>query len=631
MKKFISACMGPFILLSVFAQSGSTLLKPDVPKVIPPAPNAASLGKFGEIPVNYSSGIPSIGHPIFSWGRGKLNVSLGLSYHAGGHKVEDMPSDVGLGWSLTGVARVSRAARGLPDDDPINGFIHTPAAPQSVTYNYPQQIPASKNGFIYFNEETMGAVTADLGFVPYNNADYGYFKEVSDNAKDGEQDVFNYSAGGKSGKFVINRNKEVVHLEHTTAKITFTTYPLNHASIPLRGRIKSFTITDDNGVIYLFEETETQSAETTTSGNTSLSANPISSYTASWLITKITDPNTQEEITFNYLNQASTYEGSFSQSKSYRLKSTLYNNNSGPEAGAWETEIWSADYGLEESDGGFSFSTINQQQKKISSINLPDGSIIEFQYQMNRADLAGDKALGKILVRNSRNKTIKNVQLNHSYFITPAGELPIVTTNTSNDFLKRLRLDEVVEASVSGPAVSRTKFEYNTLPLNRRDSRNTDYWGYNVNPARNNTALVPKIRLKEEDLPQNLANGIYLGGANRAPDETWCKAGALEKIIYPTGGYTVFEYEPNKAFSAINYYENELQTGEIIFQEAEWNVNKTISFPGRANTLVDFYCKTNEPNLRSPNNGCLEEQQDALPVKMVITSTDGTVTMEIEN
>ncbi|MBL7727127.1 MAG: hypothetical protein JNM68_05560, partial [Dinghuibacter sp.] len=46
---------------------------------------------------------------------------------------------------------------------------------------------------------------------------------------------------------------------------------------------------------------------------------------------------------------------------------------------------------------------------------------------------------------------------------------------------------------------------------------------------------------------------------------------------------------------------------------------------------VDFYCKTNEPNLRSPNNGCLEEQQDALPVKMVITSTDGTVTMEIEN
>ena len=42
--------------------------------------------------------------------------------------------------------------------------------------------------------------------------------------------------------------------------------------------------------------------------------------------------------------------------------------------------------------------------------------------------------------------------------------------------------------------------------------------------------------------------GTKIDGRNRTPNETYMKAGILEKIIYPTGGYTRFEYEPNKAF-----------------------------------------------------------------------------------
>ncbi|MDZ7935817.1 MAG: hypothetical protein U5M51_12820 [Emticicia sp.] len=37
-----------------------------LPSIIPPSPNASSLGKFGEIPVNLSSGLPNVSVPMFS-------------------------------------------------------------------------------------------------------------------------------------------------------------------------------------------------------------------------------------------------------------------------------------------------------------------------------------------------------------------------------------------------------------------------------------------------------------------------------------------------------------------------------------------------------------------------------------
>jgi hypothetical protein len=116
--------------------------KTDIPKVIPPSPNAAAFEKFNVIPVDYSTGVPAISYPFFSWSRNRLSFDLGLSYHAGGHKVEDMSSNVGLGWTLTGLGRVTRTVRGIPDDKPNYGFIHSPILPQVATSMY--------SGYYYF-------------------------------------------------------------------------------------------------------------------------------------------------------------------------------------------------------------------------------------------------------------------------------------------------------------------------------------------------------------------------------------------------------------------------------------------------------------------------------------------------
>jgi len=62
------------------------------PNIIPPSPEAAALGKFGEIPVGKYSGIPNINIPLHTLQSRVISVPISLSYHASGIKVEEEAS-----------------------------------------------------------------------------------------------------------------------------------------------------------------------------------------------------------------------------------------------------------------------------------------------------------------------------------------------------------------------------------------------------------------------------------------------------------------------------------------------------------------------------------------------------------
>src|SRR5215813_1858006 len=57
---------------------------PFTPKVIPPSPNAASLGKFGDIPVSPYTGTTDISIPLYTIEAKGVSVPVRLSYHTGG-------------------------------------------------------------------------------------------------------------------------------------------------------------------------------------------------------------------------------------------------------------------------------------------------------------------------------------------------------------------------------------------------------------------------------------------------------------------------------------------------------------------------------------------------------------------
>ena len=88
-----------------------------------PAPNAASLGKYGDIPVGYFTGVTSNDIPIHTVQEGPLSVPISLSYHASGIKIGEPASWVGLGWSLNAGGIISRTVLGTPDDS-YRGYYH---------------------------------------------------------------------------------------------------------------------------------------------------------------------------------------------------------------------------------------------------------------------------------------------------------------------------------------------------------------------------------------------------------------------------------------------------------------------------------------------------------------------------
>ncbi|MDB5131502.1 MAG: hypothetical protein JWR02_1251 [Mucilaginibacter sp.] len=224
------------ICFFAFGQQPTTNLLP----VRPTSPDAAILGKFGNIPVGYSTGIPNISIPIYEIKIGKITVPISLDYHAGGVKVNDIPSSVGLGWALNAGGILSRNMIGRPDED--GGYLSAPA--ETDILNNPGT----------------------------------YYQYLYNPNSDFEPDNFSYSIPGQSGKFVFNKDQSVFQIPLTDNKIQF----INNSQ-------SSFQITDANGIVYVFDLPETV---------TDLGV-PIT-YISSWRLSKIIDQNQNDIVTFNY-------------------------------------------------------------------------------------------------------------------------------------------------------------------------------------------------------------------------------------------------------------------------------------------------------------------------------------------
>ena len=68
--------------------------------IVPNSPTVSELMKYVDQPVDLFHGLPTIEIPIYTIECGELSLPITLSYHAGGIKVDQIATWVGLGWSL---------------------------------------------------------------------------------------------------------------------------------------------------------------------------------------------------------------------------------------------------------------------------------------------------------------------------------------------------------------------------------------------------------------------------------------------------------------------------------------------------------------------------------------------------
>ena len=149
-------------------------IKQQVNKIVPPSPNASSLGIYGNIPVGHYTGVPNISIPIYEIKSGDFTLPIALSYHASGIKVAQEASSVGLGWVLNAGGCIVRKIKHW-DDFAYGGYYSDQSFPESDENN---------------------------DVVDFRDSQY---LEYLNNNKDSEPDMFSYNFGNMSGSFFFER------------------------------------------------------------------------------------------------------------------------------------------------------------------------------------------------------------------------------------------------------------------------------------------------------------------------------------------------------------------------------------------------------------------------------------------
>jgi hypothetical protein len=137
-------------------------------------PNAAALGKYGDIPVSMHTGIPNVNVPLHTInGTGGLSAPISLSYHASGIKVVETASWAGLGWTLNAGGAITRTVRGGLDEG---------------------RITSSGRGRSLFSA-SLATVETNLNPTTGNNQ---YIVDMSEGKWDVEPDAYNFNFNGYS-------------------------------------------------------------------------------------------------------------------------------------------------------------------------------------------------------------------------------------------------------------------------------------------------------------------------------------------------------------------------------------------------------------------------------------------------
>lgn len=531
MKRIISlflSLIASCLLGTTYAQESA--LMPSTPEIVPQPPEVSRLIGMINYPVSYNTGLVKTEIPLFEIKtRGGYTLPVRLVYRSSGFKPHER-SVVGAGWSLEAEPQIAHAVNGLPDEMPVYGLYMNEGT------NLPDQ------------ETQVDAM-------------YGYY--------DIQPDQYFYILPQKGGSFFLNRPANGTKKE-------FVTVPYDPVRIDNSADLKTFTLTDTDGVAYTFtpqEETETVTEDRRTTA--------ISVYKASRIMT----PN-KEVIAFEYggLSTGQPFRymlHNYEQSATLEIKKKRYatqdidywngmetistdefspsfvqqrvklvqrdvkgRTSSSPQM---ETSIYYVDEGngrdnnplkplCDEHRRFTSYWTQTVSTRHLKKITFPGGSM-EFTYMEIMPYQTARKYLNAIVVKNDRGEVVRRFQLVNSRY----GERP--------------RLDAVMEMGKDGQSYRTYSFTYHHSTGVGYDDPRVNAWGYySTQNATVSQALVPRLwktfglYSDKGELTDSLHFQYGRDDFYQTPVEEPFLPFMLASVTYPTGGRTEFEYEHNRFY-----------------------------------------------------------------------------------
>ncbi|AKD02128.1 RHS repeat domain-containing protein [Pontibacter korlensis] len=203
-----------FCLLLLIGQSHAQTV-PNVVNV--KTPEVSALNRFVETPVSTFTGVPNISIPLYEISIKDVTVPISLNYHAGGIRVDQEATWVGLGWSLSYGGQVTRVVKGEPDEE-----YYLSETNYGNTVSYYLSLPN-------INED------------PYLNLRKDYIRSAKYGNRDYMPDEFYYSVPGTSGKFMYS--------QHMNKFITFPKEDVDIAYDKVNGKIDQFALRLPSGAL----------------------------------------------------------------------------------------------------------------------------------------------------------------------------------------------------------------------------------------------------------------------------------------------------------------------------------------------------------------------------------------------
>ncbi|MBO9204677.1 MULTISPECIES: RHS repeat domain-containing protein [Niastella] len=534
------------------------------------SPTAASLAKFGDIPVSYHTGTPAVNIPLYTIKSGTLQMPVSLSYHASGLKVQEQASWVGAGWALNAGGVITRTIMGAPDDKGTLGA-------------YTRYGHYSDYGY-YSYLYTVGGGACDNFDCPdpvmLHPADDA---AVSAGTKDGEPDLFFYNFNGYTGKFYFSDDRTPVLVPQSDLKIEVN-YPIPGDYYGIHG----FTITTPDGTKYIFGQN--------ISGDGNIDAIEITNFTSaksyytgqgatsSWYLNKVISADGLSTITLIYQKEQYSYYtvSTFPKSSAQKQQNGDFN---------WRYEY---DFVKNFIDGVRLNRIVFQNGEMVLN---PGDSRTDMSGFQNKAwnDTQDDaafatlnaKTLGSIAIQSPG--FCKKYNFKYSYFFDGAGlnsdlcrnSFTSICDNIQSDKY-RLKLESVQETACDGSvSVPPYTFNYFSEKVARKLSFGLDHWGF-YNGADNNNTLFPTYSLKSGYNLQTVT------GADRDAHWPAMRGGALQKITYPTGGFTQFDYEPHKVAVSYETYNRDYRGGPSVGYDGHPTGTKSIDmyFSGNVYEMI---------------------------------------------
>ncbi|WP_312769890.1 DUF5977 domain-containing protein [Epilithonimonas sp.] len=491
-----------------------------VPKYMPSSPNVASLGTFGMFPMNLSTGQPNINVGLFSNESYGNDLDISLNYNISSVKPDFQTSWVGLGWNLSVGGAITRQVNGGVDEFYGSGYV------DPTVFSY----------YDHYSRLNTSNWDSDQKMVEYYDFLTPLFPSHSEANPAPDEFMFNVNGLNGSffknheGKWIIKANENLDLSVQEELKYDFTFLEnggtTDQKNWFLKRIIYGFIITDQKGIKYTFGKTQ-NALEITGIDKVDISYNP-GVFVKSWYLTKIEYPNGKNiEFEYSFDNRATYIVHSSAYYSTYKAKSTMASQSN-----------TSGDFNYLSMDRNFYkyLSKIKFDKNEIefhksysnaldykTDLNVPWGQIgnsYTHHYPSNYNDRKHWYKLDSIVIKANNIRTDK---IAFSYEDSPTNRLKLLKVDVGRD-----------------PQNTKTyAFEYNPLKLPAFNSNRTDHWG-NYNNKNFQASVQQDPSTYTYSRQQMLTYPQY-----REPDFTYGIAELLEKIVYPTKGYTLIEYEPH--------------------------------------------------------------------------------------